>query len=108
MLESSFRPEAFPSPGWHTWLVCISGGKQEARINFSRDYPADWANDERERKGCQGRIGTAKGATAEASAKRTLVAGEADATGFDGFGEAAANWAEDESRDVALGLEREV
>ncbi len=37
-----------------------------------------------------------------------LVAGEADAAVLDGFGEAAADGAEDEGGNVAFGLEREI
>jgi len=37
-----------------------------------------------------------------------LVAGEADTAGFDGFGEATANWAENEGGDIALRLDEEI
>jgi hypothetical protein len=36
-----------------------------------------------------------------------LIAGESDAAVFDGFGEAAADWAKDEGGDVAFGFEGE-
>jgi hypothetical protein len=58
MFERSFHLEAIQA----TWLAhvrdVLSGGEQEARRDFSEDFPwRDCANNEREREGSQERIG---------------------------------------------------
>jgi hypothetical protein len=51
----------------------LSGGKQEARSEVSRDYPRDCANDERRKGGCQGRIEERKGVRGEENCRRNLA-----------------------------------
>jgi hypothetical protein len=94
---------------WHT-DERASGGRQRIQTIAARSSWWNWGNDVREDSRSQAGIarkepGNGFWAMVDLESGGRSVAGELDATGFDGFGEAAADEAKSRGRGIAFRLE---